>query len=85
MALREKAAQKFGGEKFNLRKLNELDVREQYQIETTNRFAALEDLSVCEDINRACENIKENIKTSANEIIGLYELKQHKPKMMKNI
>ena len=32
-----------------------------------------------EDINRAWENIKENIKTSAKESLGLYELKQHKP------
>jgi hypothetical protein len=48
-----------------------------------NCFAALEDLSVCEDINRAWENIKENIKTSAKKIVGLYEMKQHKPKMMK--
>ena len=32
-----------------------------------------------EDINRAWENIKENIKTSAKESLGLQELKQHKP------
>jgi len=64
---------------FNLRKLNELEVRQQYQIEFTNRFAALEDLSDGEDINRAWENIKENIKTSAKESLGLHELKQHKP------
>ena len=32
-----------------------------------------------EDINRAWENIKENIKTSAKESLGLLELKQHKP------
>ena len=31
-----------------------------------------------EDINRAWENIKENIKTSAKESLGLPELKQHK-------
>ena len=43
------------GERFNLRKLNELEVRKQYQTEITNRFAAL-------------ENIKENIKTSAKEL-----------------
>jgi hypothetical protein len=51
----------------------------KYQIEITNRFAALEDLDVDEDINRAWENIKENIKTSAKESLGLHELKQHKP------
>ena len=31
------------------------------------------------DINRAWENIKENIKTSAKKSLGLQELKQHKP------
>ena len=32
-----------------------------------------------EDINRPWENIKENIRTSAKEILVLLELKQHKP------
>jgi hypothetical protein len=32
------------------------------------------------DINRAWENIKENIKTSAKESLGLHEWKQHKPR-----
>ena len=59
--------------------LNELEVRKQYQIEITNKVAALENLSDNEDINRAWENIKENNKTSAKEIQGLRELKQHKP------
>ena len=55
------------GERFNLRKLNGLEFRKQYQIEITNRFAALENLSDGEDINGAWENIKEDIKTSAKE------------------
>ena len=33
-------AQKFDGERFNTRKLNELDVRKQYHNEFKNRFAA---------------------------------------------
>jgi hypothetical protein len=45
----------------------------------SKRFAALENLSDSKDINRAWENIKENIKTTAKESIGLHELKQHKP------
>ena len=65
--------------RYNLRKLNELEVRKQYQIQITNRFTALENLSDDEDINRAWENIKENIKTSARESLRLHELKQHKP------
>ena len=64
MAVNKQAAQNFDGEGFNLRKLNELEVKKQYQIEITNRFAALGNLSDNEDINRDWENIKENIKTS---------------------
>ena len=67
------------GVRFNLRKLNDLEVRKRYQIEITNRFAALENVSEDEDINRAWENIKENIKTSATESLGMHETKQHKP------
>jgi len=61
-----------------LRKLNELEVREQYQIEITNRFAALEILNDDEDVDRTWENIKENIQTSAKECVGLHDLKQNK-------
>jgi hypothetical protein len=39
----------------------------------------LENLNADEDINRAWENIKENIKTKAKESLGLHDLKQHKP------
>ena len=38
--------------RFNLRKLNEPEVREEYQIEITNRFAALKNLNNEEDVNR---------------------------------
>ena len=79
LAVSKQEAQWFGGERLNLRTLNELEVRKQYQIEITNRFAALENLSDDEDINRAWENTKENIKTSAKKSLGLQELKQHKP------
>ena len=74
LAVSNQAAQKFDGERFNLRKLNELEVKEKYQIEITNRFAALENLIVDKNVNRAWENIKENIKTSAKESLGLLEL-----------
>ena len=63
----------------NLGKLKDLEVKKQYQIEITNRFSALGNISDDGDINRALENIKENIKTSAKESLGLHELKQHKP------
>ena len=39
LVVRKQAAQKCHGGRFNLRKLNDLEVRKQYQIENTNRFA----------------------------------------------
>ena len=41
--------------------------------------AALENLSVDEDVNRAWENIKESIKTSAKDSLGLHKFKRQKP------
>jgi len=71
LALSRQAAQNFDMERFNLRKLNELEVVRQYQIKISSSFEAFENLSVSKDINRAWENIKENIKTSAEESLGL--------------
>jgi len=79
LALSKQIARRFDGERFNLRKLNELECMKKYQIKITNRSAALEDFSDSEDINRAWENVKENIKTSAKDSLGLQEFKQHKP------
>ena len=56
-----------------MRKLKEPEVKEKYQIEITNRFAALENSNFDEDVNGVWENIKENIKTSAKESLGLHE------------
>ena len=74
----KQAAQKFDRQRFNLRKLNEPEDREQYQTEIRNRFAALENLSDDEDVDRTWGNIKEMIKTSAKESLGVHKLKQHK-------
>ena len=79
LAVGKQAAQRFDRQRFNLRKLNEPEVREQYQIEITNRSAALENANDDEDVNRTWENIKGNIETSAEESLGLHELKQNKP------
>jgi len=63
-------------ERFNLRKLNELEVRKQYHIMISNRFATLENSNNSEHVNRAWENIKENVKTSTTGSLGVYELKK---------
>ena len=47
-AVIKQAAQKLYGERFNLRKLSELEVWKQYQIEITEIFAALENLKLAD-------------------------------------
>jgi hypothetical protein len=47
-------------ERFNLKKLNEVEGKEQYHAEISNRFAGLENLHTEVDINRAWETIREN-------------------------
>jgi hypothetical protein len=78
LAVSKEATMKFDGERLNLRKQKDPEVMKQYQFEISNTFAALENINDSEDINRAWENIKENIKTSAKESLGLQRLKQHK-------
>jgi len=85
LAVGKQAAQGFDRQRFNLRKLNEPEVREQYQIEIANRFADLENSDDDEDENRTWENIKENIQTSAKQSLGLDEFKQNKAWLMKNV
>jgi hypothetical protein len=65
-------------ERFNLRKLNEVEGKEQYHVEISNRSAALENSYDELDTNRAWETIRENIKISAKESLGYCELKKHK-------
>jgi hypothetical protein len=77
--LSNQAALKCDTEKFKLRKLSELEVRKQYQIKISNQFAALENLNDSEDINRAWENVEENIKSSFQESLNFYEWKKHNP------
>ena len=62
----KQAPQKFDMQRFNLRKLNEPEIREQYQIEIIIWFAALGNLDGNEDIDRTWENIKEYPKLSGS-------------------
>ena len=53
LAVSKQAAQKRDGERFNLRKLKDLEVKKQYQTEITNWYAVLGNIRDDEDINRA--------------------------------
>jgi hypothetical protein len=76
--MRKEEAQKFDVERFNRRKLNEVEFRKEYQINISKSSAALDILSDGEEINRFWGNLKENIKTSVQGSLGPCELKQHK-------
>jgi hypothetical protein len=63
LSVSKQVAQKFDVRRFDLRKRNDAEVKEQYQVKIKNRFAALENFDDNVDMNNAWENIRENIKT----------------------
>jgi hypothetical protein len=63
ISVSKRARQNFDLERFDLKKLNDVQVKEKYQVEISNRFAALESLDESFDIHNAWESIREIIKT----------------------
>jgi hypothetical protein len=78
ISVSKQARQKFDLERFKLKKLDDIEVKEKYQVEISNRFAVLECLDESFDINNAGESIRENIKTSAKDKLGYQKLKHNK-------
>jgi hypothetical protein len=79
IAVNKQGSHTFHMEWFNLKKLNEVEGKEKYHVEVSNRFAAFQDLDAEVEINIIWETITENIKISAKESLGYYEPKQHEP------
>jgi hypothetical protein len=75
----KRMVKKMDVERFNLKQLNEEEVKEKFQDTIKNKFAALDKLDNNGNINRAWETIGENIRISAKESIGLCESKSYKP------
>jgi hypothetical protein len=65
--------------RFDLKRLDDAEVKEKYQVEISNRFADLESSDESFDINNAWDSIRENIKTSAKDNLGYQKLKHNKP------
>jgi hypothetical protein len=68
--------QKFHMDIFNPRKLNKVVVKEMYRVEVSDRFAFWMQWW---KLITALDMIRVNIKFSAVESLGYYELKKHKP------
>jgi hypothetical protein len=58
ISVSKQARQKFDSERFDLKKLNDVKNKEEYQVEISDWFAALESLDESSDINNAWESIK---------------------------
>jgi hypothetical protein len=78
IAVNKQGSHKFHKGRFNFKKLNDVVGKEKYRVEVSNRFAALEDSDAEVEFNIVWETIRENIKISAKESLGYYELKKHK-------
>jgi hypothetical protein len=55
-------AQKMDMERFNPKKLNNGNVKQQYMVTIRNKSAALENLHYNRDFNKAFDIVRENIK-----------------------
>jgi hypothetical protein len=79
ISVSKRARQEFDVETFDLKKLDDVEVKEKYQVDISNRFEALENLDESFDINNAWESIRENIRTSAKVNLRYHKLKHNKP------
>jgi hypothetical protein len=61
LAVNKQRSQIFHMEMFILKKVNEVRGKEQFRVEVSNRFAALEDSDADVEINSAWETMRENI------------------------
>jgi hypothetical protein len=79
LAVNKQRSHRFLMERFNLKKLNDAEGKEQYRVQVSNRFAASEDLDAELEINSTWEMFREDITISAKENLCYYESKKHKP------
>jgi hypothetical protein len=70
LTVNKERSQRFHMERFNPKRLNVVEGKEQFRVEVSNRFAALEDLDPEVEINSPWETITENIKMSAKESVS---------------
>jgi hypothetical protein len=62
IAVNKQISQRFNMDIFNGKKLNDVEGKEQFPVEVSNKFAALEDL------DEEVETVRENTKMSAKRV-----------------
>jgi hypothetical protein len=68
LAMSKQTTHRVHMESINLKKLNEVDGKEQYRVEISNRFADLQDLDTEMNVNKAWEIIRENTKFQRSRV-----------------
>jgi hypothetical protein len=72
LAVNKQRSHSLHTERFNLKKLNYVEGKEQFRVEVSNRFATLDDLDTQVEINSAWETIIEDINISAKKSLGFF-------------
>jgi hypothetical protein len=72
LAVNKQRSQRFHVERINLKKLNEVEDKEKYQVEVSNRFVAFEDLDAELEINSAWEMIREKRKFQQKKVYVIW-------------
>jgi hypothetical protein len=69
-------------ERFNLHKINVVEVKEEYHVKISNRYSVSKNLDNDNDdmdIGKVWKSIREIMKASATESVTYFGLRQHKP------
>jgi hypothetical protein len=69
LAVNKQMSHRIHMERFNLKKLNEIEGKEQYCVEVSNRFAALEHLETEVEINTALETEYQNFSNKDSRLL----------------
>jgi hypothetical protein len=68
ISVSKQARQNSDLERFDLKKLDNIEVKVRYQVEISNRFAALESIDESFDINNAWEVLEKTSRPQPNKI-----------------
>jgi hypothetical protein len=79
ISVSKRARQNFHLERFHLKRLDDVPVKEKYNVGVSNLFAALESLDESFDITNTWESVREYIKTSAKDTLEYHRLKHKEP------
>ena len=78
LSLKEGIKQHLVADRYNLNKLVDRETRKEYQIDVANTFSALKDLEIS-SVDGTWVKIRDSIKASAKEKIGVLETNRKKP------